>query len=92
MFANWVWYAFAVAGLIYWRFTRPDMERPMKIHLIIPFFFIALCLVLLVFSIYSQPMECLAGFGISLIGIPVYYVFLYYADKHPETFKDLMGK
>lgn len=92
MFANWVWYAFAVAGLIYWRFTRPDMERPMKIHLIIPFFFIALCLVLLVFSIYSQPMECLAGFGISLIGIPVYYVFLYYADKHPETFKDLMDE
>jgi L-type amino acid transporter 5 len=90
MFANWVWYAFAVAGLIYWRFKFPDLERPMKINLIIPVFFILLCLILLVFSIYSQPMECLAGFGISLIGIPVYYAFIYYADKHPESCKGLM--
>ena len=36
-------------------------------------------------------MECLAGFGISLIGIPVYYMFIYYADKHPESCKGLMG-
>ena len=49
MFANWVWYAFAVAGLVYWRFTRKDLDRPMKINLIVPFFFIGLCLLLLGF-------------------------------------------
>ena len=54
MFANWVWYAFAVAGLVYWRFTRKDLERPMKINLIIPFFFIGLCLLLLVFRFFHQ--------------------------------------
>ncbi|CAG5111054.1 Oidioi.mRNA.OKI2018_I69.chr2.g5390.t1.cds [Oikopleura dioica] len=90
MFANWVWYAFAVAGLIYWRFTRKDLERPMKINLIIPFFFIGLCLLLLVFSIYSEPLECLAGFGISLIGIPVYFLFIHQAKKHPEAYKFFM--
>lgn len=90
MFANWVWYAFAVAGLVYWRFTRPDLERPMKIHLIIPVFFILLCLILLVFSIYSQPIECLTGFGISLMGVPVYYLFIYYGKNHPKSFKNLM--
>ena len=92
MFANWVWYAFAVAGLVYWRFTRPDLERPMKIHLIIPVFFILLCLLLLVFSIYSQPIECLTGFGISLMGVPVYYLFIYYGKNHPKSFKNIMGK
>lgn len=90
MFANWVWYAFAVGGLIYWRLTRKDMERPMKINLVIPFFFIALCLLLIIFSVYSQPMECLAGFGISLIGVPVYYLFIKYAKRHPEVYKDIL--
>jgi len=90
MFANWVWYAFAVAGLIYWRYTRPDLPRPMKINLIIPIFFIFLCLILLVFSIYSQPMECLAGLGISLIGVPVYYFLLHYSEKHPASFRGFM--
>ena len=91
MFANWVWYAVTVVGLIYWRYKFPDMYRPMKISLIIPVFFTLLCLILLVFSIYSQPLECLAGFGISLIGIPVYYIFIYYADRHPESCKGLIG-
>lgn len=90
MFANWIWYAMAVAGLIYWRFTRPDLERPMKINLIIPFFFMSLCLVLLVFSVYSQPKECLMGFFISIIGIPVYYLLLHFSDRHPKQFKDFM--
>jgi L-type amino acid transporter 5 len=90
MFANWVWYACAVAGLVYWRFTRPDLERPMKIHLIIPVFFILLCMVLLIFSIYSQPIECLTGFGISLIGVPVYYIFIYFGHRHPNSFKTIM--
>jgi len=91
MFANWVWYAFAVAGLVYWRFTRKDLERPMKINLIVPFFFIGLCLVLLGFSIYSEPLECLAGFAISLAGIPVYYLFIHYAKRYPEKYKIFMN-
>ena len=31
-FANWVWYAVAVAGQIYWRIKYPNMKRPIKVR------------------------------------------------------------
>ena len=30
-FANWVWYGFAIAGQVYWRFKYPNMKRPIKV-------------------------------------------------------------
>jgi L-type amino acid transporter 5 len=90
MFANWVWYGLAVSGLIYWRFTRLDIERPFKINLVIPIFFVTLCAGLLIFSFLQQPKECGIGLIISLIGVPVYYLFIKYQDQHPQKFKKFM--
>lgn len=90
MFANWVWYGLAVAGLIYWRFTRLDIDRPFKINLVIPVFFCALCAGLLLFSFIQQPKECGIGLIISLIGVPVYYLLIKYQDQHPKKMKSFM--
>jgi len=90
MFSNWVWYSCAVAGLIYWRIKRPDLPRPYTVHLIIPIFFMILCIGLLIFSFIQQPKECGIGLVISIIGVPVYYLLIANQDKHPEYLKKFM--
>jgi len=90
MFANWIWYAAAVMGLIRWRFKYPDLERPFTVHLGIPIFFVILCLGLLLFSFVQEPKECGIGLVISGFGVPVYYMLIKNQESHPRWLKDIM--
>jgi len=83
-FANWVWYAVAVAGQIYWRFKYPDLKRPIKINIIYPIIFMIVCIFILTLSFYSAFMQCFIGTVITLSGIPVFILFVKYEPRHPE--------
>ncbi|XP_033626075.1 cystine/glutamate transporter-like [Asterias rubens] len=80
-FARWLLVSIAVAVLPYWRWKYPDMERPFKVPIILPFIFILCALFVVAVSIYSSPIDCGIGALITLSGVPVYFVFARWQGK-----------
>lgn len=83
-FANWVWYGVAIAGQVYWRFKYPDLERPIKLNIVLPILFCIICAFILILSFVSAFWECVIGTAITLTGIPVYLLFVTFENRHPE--------
>ncbi|CAL8328713.1 cystine/glutamate transporter [Gadus morhua] len=82
-FLRWLFIGMAVLGLIYLRFTQPDLPRPFKVPLIIPVLFCLTCFFMVFLSLYSDPVNTGIGFAISLTGIPAYYLFIVF-DRRPK--------
>uniref|UniRef100_A0A674BZC7 Cystine/glutamate transporter n=1 Tax=Salmo trutta TaxID=8032 RepID=A0A674BZC7_SALTR len=89
-FLRWLFIGVAVLGLIYMRYTRPDMPRPFKVPLFIPAIFSFTCFFMVFLSLYSDPVNTGIGFAISLTGIPAYYVFIVF-DRRPKWLQDGLG-
>ncbi len=68
----WVITAFSVFIL---RRKRPELSRPYKTwgYPLTPLIFIFACLGLLINTVFESPLESIAGLGITLLGIPVYW-------------------
>lgn len=47
----------SISGLLYLRKTDPDANRPIKVNLIFPIFFLFVCCFLIIFSIKESPFE-----------------------------------
>ncbi|KAF8367411.1 aat-2 [Pristionchus pacificus] len=75
-FAESLVVALSVAGLIKMRFTRPELERPIKLPLFVPLLFLLCCLYLLIFPFFSQPGELIVGVLLILSGVPIYILFV----------------
>ncbi|KAK9510013.1 hypothetical protein O3M35_004888 [Rhynocoris fuscipes] len=73
----------SVCGLLWLRLKRPDMERPIKVNIILPIAFFIICAFLVTLPCYVRPLEVGVGIIIILSGIPVYYVFIYWKSKPP---------
>uniref|UniRef100_A0AAZ3PAJ6 Cystine/glutamate transporter n=1 Tax=Oncorhynchus tshawytscha TaxID=74940 RepID=A0AAZ3PAJ6_ONCTS len=86
-FLRWLFIGVAVLGLIYMRYTRPDMPRPFKVPLFIPAIFSFTCFFMVFLSLYSDPVNTGIGFAISLTGIPAYYIFIVF-DRRPKWLQD----
>ncbi|KAH8306209.1 hypothetical protein KR018_004173 [Drosophila ironensis] len=71
----------SVSAVLYFRYTRPCMERPIKVALWIPALFVIVCAFLVVVPIYVAPYEVGMGVLITLIGIPFYYVGVVWQNK-----------
>ncbi|XP_034660715.1 Y+L amino acid transporter 2 [Drosophila subobscura] len=71
----------SVSAVLYFRYTRPCMERPIKVSLWIPAVFVVVCAFLVVVPIYVAPDEVGMGVLITLIGIPFYYVGVVWQNK-----------
>ncbi|KAJ3587980.1 hypothetical protein NHX12_011574, partial [Muraenolepis orangiensis] len=82
-FLRWLFIGLAVLGLIYMRYTQPDLHRPFKVPLIIPIIFCATSFFMVFLSLYSDPINTGIGFAISLTGIPAYYIFIVF-DRRPK--------
>ncbi|KAK3877911.1 hypothetical protein Pcinc_017421 [Petrolisthes cinctipes] len=67
----------SIAGLLYLRWKCPDMERPIKINIIIPIMFLLICGFLVFLPLYVRPFEVGMGLLITASGIPVYFLFIY---------------
>ena len=65
----------AVASLFTLRKKRPDLPRPYKTwgYPVMPLLFIVALSGLLINTLVNKPVESIAGLGIVVIGIPVYY-------------------
>ncbi|KAL1238895.1 Large neutral amino acids transporter small subunit [Trichinella spiralis] len=79
--------AFAGASLLYLRWKQPNLPRPIKLNLLIPIFFMIMCLFLIIFPFFVSPFEVIIGLVITLSGIPVYFIGVYWKSK-PKWFTD----
>ncbi|KAL5281714.1 SLC7A6.2 family protein [Megaselia abdita] len=71
----------SVSGVLYLRYTRPNLYRPIKVQLWIPIVFVAVCAFLIVVPFYVAPVECGMGVLITVIGIPVFYLNSLWKNK-----------
>ncbi|KAL9695924.1 hypothetical protein quinque_015209 [Culex quinquefasciatus] len=76
----------SVSAVLYFRYTRPDINRPIKVQLWIPVVFVIICAFLIVVPCYVAPYEVGMGVLITLAGIPVYWIGVAWKDK-PESFE-----
>uniref|UniRef100_A0A669B3T2 Large neutral amino acids transporter small subunit 1 n=1 Tax=Oreochromis niloticus TaxID=8128 RepID=A0A669B3T2_ORENI len=89
-FFTWMCVGMAIAGMIWLRFTKPDLRRPIKVNisLFIPITFVLSCVFMIVVSFWAAPFECLLGSGIILTGVPAY--LLGYKWKKPHVVKKML--
>lgn len=73
VFASWLFYALAVAGVFILRKRLPDADRPYRTlgYPVTPLLFIGVALWLIFNTIRSSPVEAGLGLGIIALGIPV---------------------
>lgn len=71
-----LFYVLTIAGIIILRKTKPEVERPYKAfgYPVLPVIYILLGLTFCFFLIIMKPVYAGVGFGIVLLGIPVYYI------------------
>ncbi|KAK5923485.1 hypothetical protein CgunFtcFv8_000450 [Champsocephalus gunnari] len=86
-FFTWLCVGMAIAGMLWLRFTKPDLRRPIKVYLFIPVTFVLGCVFMILVSFWAAPFECLIGTGIILTGIPAY--LLGYKWKKPHVIKKM---
>ncbi|XP_038866262.1 large neutral amino acids transporter small subunit 1-like [Salvelinus namaycush] len=87
-FFTWLCVGMAIAGLLWLRWTKPELRRPIKIWLVVPVVFVLGCVFMIVVSFWAAPFECLIGSGIILTGIPAY--LLGYKWKKPHIVKKIL--
>ncbi|KAE8574048.1 Y+L amino acid transporter 2 [Halyomorpha halys] len=71
----------SVLGLIWLRYTKPDMPRPIKVSLAVPISFVIICIFLVTVPIFEKPFEVGVGILITLSGLPAYYFGVVYQNK-----------
>ena len=71
----------AVCVLIFLRFKRPELERPIKFPIVMPIAFVLICTLVLLLSIKADPMSTVMGLLMTLSAIPVYFIFVVWEDK-----------
>uniref|UniRef100_A0A6Q2XC92 Solute carrier family 7 member 10a n=1 Tax=Esox lucius TaxID=8010 RepID=A0A6Q2XC92_ESOLU len=80
-FINFLSYGVTIAGLLYYRWKKPNILRPIKVSVLIPVSYLVFWAVLLGFSLYSEPVVCGMGIVIMLTGVPVYFVGVHWKNK-----------
>ncbi|XP_072051841.1 cystine/glutamate transporter-like [Amphiura filiformis] len=72
---------FGIGIVPYWRWKYPNLERPYKVPIIFPILFIAYSLLVACLSLYKAPRDCGIGIGMMLVGVVVYFIFVYWKNK-----------
>lgn len=88
-FATWLSIGLAIVSLLYLRYKRPEMHRPIKVHLIWPIIYTIVTIYLVVLPLYASPKETGIGLLIILTGVPVYVICVVWKSK-PKAFYDFM--
>jgi len=88
-FATWLSIGMAIVVLLYLRWERPNMPRPIKVHLVWPIIYTIVTVYLVVLPLYASPWETGIGLLIILTGVPVYWIFVAWESK-PKVFYQYM--
>ncbi|KOX71791.1 Y+L amino acid transporter 2 [Melipona quadrifasciata] len=79
----------SVTGVLWLRYKKPNMNRPIKMPLWIPITFVCICAFLVFFPSYQRPYEVGIGTLITLSGIPAYFMGVRWKNK-PLWFQRLI--
>ncbi|KAL7648917.1 UNVERIFIED_CONTAM: hypothetical protein RMT77_000852, partial [Armadillidium vulgare] len=71
----------SVYGLLWWRFKKPNIHRPIKVFIGIPIIFFFICLFLVLLPIIENPVELSVAIAIIITGIPIYYICIVWKTK-----------
>ncbi|KAH0554951.1 Y+L amino acid transporter 2 [Cotesia glomerata] len=81
----------SVAGILWLRYKRPNMLRPIKIPILVPIVFVIICLFLVIVPCLERPVEVGMGALITLSGVPAYFAGIVWKNK-PTWFLNLNEK
>ncbi|ELT93754.1 hypothetical protein CAPTEDRAFT_212253 [Capitella teleta] len=81
----------SIAGLLWLRYKRPNMERPIKVHLVFPIFFMFIMLYLIIFPLFNNASECFMGLVVIATGVPVYWLCVVWQRK-PKVITSCLEK
>ncbi|GLG95853.1 Large neutral amino acids transporter small subunit 2 [Gryllus bimaculatus] len=87
----WLTVAASVAGLLYLRYTKPNIPRPIKVNLALPILFLICCVFLTLVPAVTEPWNTAIGLAITSSGIPVYYLCVKW-EKKPSSYHKFHGK
>jgi APA family basic amino acid/polyamine antiporter len=73
IFALWLFYGLNAAAVILLRHRHPAAERPYRVwgYPVVPLAFILVTVWLLLNTLFTSPLETLAGLGLMLLGVPL---------------------
>ncbi|PIK61826.1 putative large neutral amino acids transporter small subunit 1-like isoform X1 [Apostichopus japonicus] len=83
-FVQWSATGAAIAGLLYLRYSQPDLPRPVKVNIALPIIFLIASIFLVIMGVVGAPWDTAIGIGIFLSGIPVYLLFVWW-NKFPSS-------
>jgi APA family basic amino acid/polyamine antiporter len=83
----WPFLALAVIGIFILRRTQPDTPRPYKTlgYPVIPALFVLGTFAVISYSLYKTPLSTGISVGVTLIGIPLYFLWLYLQKRDRQT-------
>lgn len=71
----------SVTGLLWMRYKRPDLHRPIKVNIVLPVLFFVICGFLVISPCYVSPLEVSVGLCFITLGIPVYFITIAWKTK-----------
>lgn len=74
VFMSWLWFALAALAIFAYRRKEPDAPRPFRTpgYPLTPILFVLAALVIVVNTVFAQPVQSLIGLAITLAGVPAY--------------------
>jgi len=86
VFTGWIFYAAATLGVVILRHKRPELARPYRVwaYPVLPVAFTIGALLIMVNALVRSPRESGMGLGFVLLGIPVYFAWMRFAQTRPN--------
>ena len=77
VFIGWIFYALGAAAVIALRIKRPDAVRPFTVpfYPLTPILFVVAAAVIVLNTIWSQPLQAAVGIAVVLAGAPAYLIW-----------------
>lgn len=86
----WLSVGASVVGMLWLRHAKPDMPRPIKVNILVPYLFLIAIGCLVIIPAIYQPKDTAIGLVILLSGIPVYYLCVKWKSK-PDAYHRFSG-